>query len=60
MLEVSVRRLVAVTADMVVTVVMEAMAEVTVPVVPVICAVTCGVRIRCVNVWEEICVHACK
>ena len=24
------------------------------------CAVTCGVRIAYVNVWEEIFVHACK
>lgn len=25
-----------------------------------ICAVTCGVQIPCVNVWEAIFVHACK
>ena len=25
-----------------------------------ICVVICGVRIRCVNVWEAIFAHACK
>ena len=30
------------------------------PAVPEISAVTCGVQTPCVNVWEEIFVHACK
>ena len=44
-------------AVMAATVVMAAMA---IPAVPVISAVICGVRTPVVNVWEEICVHACK
>lgn len=44
-------------ADMAVT---EVMAAVTVPVERAICAVICGVPIRCASVWEAICAHACK
>ena len=45
----------AVMAATVVMAVMEAA-----PVERGISAVICGVRILVVNVWEEICVHACK
>ena len=47
--------LVVVMAATVVMAVMEAA-----PVERGISAVICGVRILVVNVWEEICVHACK
>ena len=60
-LEAMVRLLAAATAeDMAVTAAMEVMVEITVPVARGICVAIFGVQIRCVNVWEEICVHACK
>ena len=46
-------------AAMAVTVAMEAMAA-AVHAEPAISVVICGLQILVVNVWEEICAHACK
>ena len=51
--------LAVVMAAMAVTVAMEAMAA-AVHAEPAISVVICGLQILVVNVWEEICVHACK
>lgn len=53
-------RLAAATAAVALMADMEATGEVTIPVEQGICAVTCGVRIHCVSVWEAIFVHAYK
>ena len=51
--------LAVVMAAMAVTVAMEAMAA-AVHAEPAISVVICGLQILVVNVWEEICAHACK